>query len=185
MDYYELSLQRRQQIEEGLLELLRNQPYDKVTVTDIAAFMGMSRKSFYKYFSGKDDCLVSLFDRVILEGAIHVATGPVGHEDLTGVWQEFFRFWQTQRKLLEVVDSQQMERLLLLRYLHYFQTEERNQQVIPGLPLENRDEDVLSFYIMGLLTLLLSWCRRGCAPGVEEMAKKCEKLCNFGLNLFE
>lgn len=179
MDYYELSLQRRQQIEEGLLELLRNQPYEKVTVTDIAAYMGMSRKSFYKYFSGKDDCLVSLFDRVIQEAALHIATCPVDHGDTLGAWQELLKFWRTQRTLLEVVEQHHLERLLLQRYMHYIQTEERNSQIIPGLPPDNRDEDVLCFFLMGTLTLLRFWCRRGFVPGVEEMAKKFEKLCNF------
>lgn len=180
MDYYELTLQRRQQIEEGLLEMLRLTPYEKISVTDLAKQLGMSRKSFYKYFNGKDDCLVSLLDRVILEGAIHVtAISPEG-ADMYAMWQAFLRFWQSRRTLLEVVDGQQMERLLLWRYLHYFQTEERNRQVIPGLPADDRDEDVLSFYLMGLLTVLLSWCHRGFEPGVEEMAKKCEMLCNFG-----
>lgn len=180
MDYYELTLQRRQQIEEGLLEMLRLTPYEKISVTDLAKQLGMSRKSFYKYFNGKDDCLVSLLDRVILEGAIHVTSGPASQEDISRLWQEFLSFWLSQRTLLEVVEGQQMERLLLWRYLHYFQTEERNRQVIPGLPADDRDEDVLSFYLMGLLTVLLSWCHRGFEPGVEEMAKKCEMLCNFG-----
>lgn len=180
MDYYELSLKRRQQIEEGLLELLRSKPYEKISVTDIAAHMGMSRKSFYKYFTGKDDCLVSLFDRVIQEAALHVVSCLVAHEDATGTWQEYLRFWQSQQLLLEAVENRRLERTLLQRYLHYAQTEERYSQVVPGLPLNSQDEDVLRFYLMGILAVVLAWSHRGFTPGVEEMAKKCEKLCNLG-----
>lgn len=180
MDYYELSLKRRQEIEEGLLELLRTQPYEKVSVTDIAAHMGMSRKSFYKYFSGKDDCLVSLFDRVIQEAALHVVSGVMAHTDTVGIWQEYLRFWQTQQVLLEVVENRQLERILLQRYLYYTQTEERYAQVVPGIASNSQDEDVLRFFLTGLVALLLAWCRRGFTPGVEEMAKKCQSLCQFG-----
>lgn len=180
MDYYELGLQRRQQIEEGLLELLRTKAYEKISVTDIAAHMGMSRKSFYKYFSGKDDCLMSLFDRVIQEAALHVTSCTAAHEEDLVTWQEYLRFWQSQRTLLEVVASRNLERLLIQRYMHYNQTEERYSRIAPDLPLHSQDEDVLRFYLTGIVTLLLCWCQRGFTPGVEEMAAKCHRLCRFG-----
>lgn len=179
MDYYELALQRRQHIEEGLLELLQTDRYEKITVTDIAGHMGISRKSFYKYFSDKDDCLQSLFDRVIQEAALHVASCPVGEEDAYGTWLEYLRFWKGQNVLLDTVEKQNFHRLLLRRNVHYILTEERHSQSIPGLPEDERDEDVLWFYLTGILAVLLAWSQRGFTPGVEEMARKCQKLCHL------
>lgn len=179
MDYYELSLKRRQQIEEGLLELLRSKPYEKVSVTDIAAHMGMSRKSFYKYFSGKDDCLVSLFDRVIQEAALHVTTRSPDSLDTLATWREYLRFWQTQRTLLEVVEARQLERIFLQRYIYYTKTEEQYVHTLRGFVSFGNDETVLRFYLTGIFAVLLDWCHQDFAPGLEEMSQKMAKIIPF------
>ena len=58
---------------ERLLEL---RPLDDISIEDIAGGAGISRPSFYFYYSTKDDVLLALLDRVIAEVEQRVAALP-------------------------------------------------------------------------------------------------------------
>ena len=49
-----VSQQSKCWIEEALLELLKTEKYEEITVKEIAANAGLSRRSFYRNFDSKD-----------------------------------------------------------------------------------------------------------------------------------
>ena len=63
----EKTAQRQEWIEQGLLELMKENGFDQITVSELCRHLGLSRRSFYRYFRDLEDVLVrricSLFSR--------------------------------------------------------------------------------------------------------------------------
>ena len=62
----EQSARRQQEIEEGLLAMMLQQPYEEISVSDLCKKMDLPRKSFYRYFGSKEDALYGLLDRRLM-----------------------------------------------------------------------------------------------------------------------
>jgi AcrR family transcriptional regulator len=56
--------------------LLQQRPLDDISIEDLATGAGISRPSFYFYYSSKDEVLLALLDRVISEVQSRVAVLP-------------------------------------------------------------------------------------------------------------
>lgn len=56
--------------------LLNERPLDQITIEDLARGAGLSRPTFYFYYSSKDDVLLALLDQVIAEVERRVAALP-------------------------------------------------------------------------------------------------------------
>jgi AcrR family transcriptional regulator len=68
--------------------LLAERPFDEISIEELAAGAGISRPTFYFYFSSKDDVLLALLDRVISEVEHRVAALPRDFEtDPAGSWR--------------------------------------------------------------------------------------------------
>ena len=63
----EQSAQRQRELEQGLLKAMGTCHYDEISVSDLCDQMGIPRKSFYRYFSGKDGALHALIDHTLME----------------------------------------------------------------------------------------------------------------------
>lgn len=56
--------------------LLQQRTLEEISIEDLATGAGISRPSFYFYYSSKDDVLLALLDRVISEVQVRVAGLP-------------------------------------------------------------------------------------------------------------
>ena len=61
----ESAADRQRQFEAALLELMGHKHYSQISVQEICDRVGLSRKSFYRYFSNKEMCLPALVDHTI------------------------------------------------------------------------------------------------------------------------
>ena len=62
----EQSATRQKQLEQGLLKVMLTQRYEDISVSDLCTAMDIPRKSFYRYFSGKDGALHALIDHTMI-----------------------------------------------------------------------------------------------------------------------
>ncbi len=69
--------------------LLEERPLSEISVDDLARGAGISRPTFYFYFSSKDDVVLTLIDRMVSEAAAarDQALRRAGKDALTG-WRE-------------------------------------------------------------------------------------------------
>ena len=79
----------------ALLELIREKPYEKISITDITDRAGLSRPTFYLHYQSKDDILIShldsLFDPILDEFhelRQNAAIGQPGSLALTNLFSE-------------------------------------------------------------------------------------------------
>ena len=163
----EESSHRQRELEQGLLESLRTQPYDKLTLTDLCLRLEIPRKSFYRYFPTKDDCLLALMDHTLSDCNTVALSGWNGDSELTeNHLLRFFSYWRQQEVFLDAVRDNGLSYLLLDR-----------TTVIVDRMMENtksrgfaRDQ-VEYFVAHGLMTTVLRWHSHGYPQCAGELAE--------------
>ena len=163
----EESSRRQRELEQGFLNMLHTQPYNKITLTDLCRQLNIPRKSFYRYFPTKEDCLLALVDHTLAD-CNDIALG--GWDGTTALNEQvqlrFFRFWKKQTPFLDAVKENDLQHLLLDR-----------TTVIVDRMKENRENDSFAreqveyFVAHGLMTTVLRWHHFGFPDSPEEMAK--------------
>ena len=168
----EQSAQRQRQLEEGLLAAMRIKRYEEITISDLCDQMGIPRKSFYRYFSGKDGALHALIDHTLLDfeqySVILSGKDPVNiHQDL----RRFFEFWQQHRQLLDALERSGLSGVLVQRAISQAQNEY-------ALPREQTRGDfrriqshAITFCICGIMSMVTRWHRSGYVETPLEMAQ--------------
>lgn len=166
----EESYLRQRQIEGCLLDLMLTYPYPQITITHICESIGISRKSFYRYFGSKDDCLHGLIDHCILDGASSYLPEhnirPTYHQ----FFSRFFSYWRQQAVLINVLVRNDLSGLLIERMMVHIDQEERTAFYYLGSDTDASYEQVL-FMVCGLSGLLIQWYSTGFLKSSEQMAE--------------
>ena len=147
---------RQRYLEQSLLELMAERPLEQITVGDISARAGISRKSFYRYFDSKDSCLHALLDHAIMDGPTYYIPEPGSRNPPLDFCCRVFEYWQTQRPLLDVLARSDQSQQLLLRAVCYILEEEPEYARIMGINPEDALETIV-FTASGFVGLILSW----------------------------
>ena len=162
----EQSAVRQRELEMGLLEAMANHHYDEISVSDLCDRMQVPRKSFYRYFSGKDGALHALIDHTLLE-----FEGDSMNNGQTQVQLEgFFRFWQKHKALLDALDRSGMSGVLIERSI----THSLNDVSICGHFSSRQNkmemEHATMFAVCGLMSMMLQWHHDGYPLSATKMA---------------
>lgn len=163
----EESSRRQRELEQGFLDLLRSKPYDKITLTELCRQRNIPRKSFYRYFPTKEDCLLALVDHTLSDCNDIALGGWKGETQLNNsALLRFFRYWQERRDFLDVVEKNQFCYLLLDR------TTVIVDRMKETAPKSSFARDQLEYFVAhGLMTTVLRWHHFGFQSSPEEMAE--------------
>ena len=170
----EESVRRQRQLEQCLLELMQTIPYPQITVSHVCDLAGLSRKSFYRYFTNKDGCLYSLIDHCIYDGSYHYLPSTFETVDSRMFYTRFFTYWYQNRQLIEVLTRNSLSILLPERMVHYVQAEERGFPQYLGKRTDSAEQ--LLFMISGIMGLVLNWHHTGYQKTPEQMAQIMEHI---------
>ena len=176
MHYSEASYRRRMAIEDELLAMMQEVPFEQITVLDIAQRQGIARKTFYRYFPNKQACLEGLIDRTIYECSIRILRHSERILTERQQYEGWLTFWRDHRQLLEIISRDRLDLLLVQRLAAYTRTEDT--YVLQRLSTKKMpcDEDVLHFYLSGQVAMLLKWAGEGFSRPLEEMVEKLMRL---------
>ncbi len=168
----EQSASRQRQLEEGLMAIMKTKRYEEITISELCDSMGVPRKSFYRYFSGKDGALHALIDHTLLDYEHQLELHPAGaNRDAHGDLRQFFEFWQRNRTLLDVLERSAISGILVQRAI----SQAQNEAMIVGYPanpeLRATQNHAVNFAICGLMSMMLRWHRSGAKESPGEMAK--------------
>ena len=167
----EQSAQRQRELEKGLLKMMQKKHYDEISVSDLCQEMGIPRKAFYRYFSGKDGALYSLIDHVLTDYLDYASREDLdGREDPLEYMEGVCRYWMNCGPLLEALDRNNMSGVMIQRavaraweldsYPHFLRTAEKQLQEYGAM-----------FATCGIVTMMVQWHRNGYAQSVEQMAQ--------------
>ena len=161
------SSRRQRELEAGLLEAMKKLPYEKITLTELCHQLTVPRKSFYRYFPTKDDCLLALIDHTLSDCNDLVLRGWNGSTTLDeSVQLRFFTYWMEHRNFLDMIRENNFQHLLL----------DRTTAIVDRMK-ENRTADSFAreqveyFVAHGLMTTVLRWHHFDFPSSPEEMAK--------------
>ena len=154
-----IAAQSRQKMVQALLTLMRQYDYKEITVTQIAQEARLSRKTFYRLFSDKDELLALFF-----EGMFQVFFTQIKAQNVRRYWdavQLFFDFWEERRDLLSLLQKNHLlQRVFEQSYLHAMQVFEtvRSQELAEAvsLPLPY----MLAYSVGGMHSMLLKWVEK-------------------------
>lgn len=170
MPYMDLGLQRKQEIEDQLLLLMLDTPYDRIPVKDLTEKLQIARKTFYHYFHNKQACLESLMDRMILESNLSLLSLPE-HASPEEQYAALLQFWICNRGFLEALGRNGLDTLFVRRILLYIRRDDSSIPFRLGSSFQTCDEDMLYYCVSGHVCLMLKWCREGFSRPPEEMTQ--------------
>ena len=163
----EESSHRQRLLEQGLLNAMGTLPYDKITLTELCRQLDIPRKSFYRYFPAKEDCLLALIDHTLADCNDVALKGWNGSGNLdASVQLRFFRFWRERSAFLDAVRDNGFRYLLLDRTTVI--VDRMKEHAEPG---SFAQEQVKYFIAHGLMTTVLRWHHYGFRSSPEEMAE--------------
>lgn len=163
------SARRQWELEQGLLEAMKTQRYEDISVSDLCQRMGIPRKCFYRYFDSKDGALHALIDHTLMEfwdwgDSLYAGSTREGLE-------LFFRFWKENRGLLDALESSGLSRILAERAVDFSSSD----ALIMGHLLPGGEGDgarhIAAFWVWGMMAMMLSWYREGFPESPARMAE--------------
>ena len=168
----EYTSQKKAQVENSLLTLMMQYPYQDITVTDICREANIPRRTLYHYFGNKDDVLESLIEAMIqpcfLEGLLDI------RHDIENMEESFvrmFRFWdEDNRKKLDALIKNGLESRLITWATRWVQ-KEQSESFRRNNVEEKMVEIGLMVGTMDFFSLLFYWSRGGYQETPEQMAK--------------
>ena len=168
----EQSAARQHQLEQGLLEAMRVKRYDEISISDLCDRLEIPRKSFYRYFNGKDGALQALLDHTLMEFAEYTVTYRHGkNRTILLDLESFFQFWMEKKELLNALGRSGLSGILVNRAVAFAMTDD----VLPVrfLPNDSRDmqQHITMFGVCGLMSMVLNWHDLGYEQTAGEMAR--------------
>lgn len=164
----------RTAIQNSFTELMRTTPYQKITITDIAAGAGIARHTFYNHYETKADLLDNLVDSILEEyflilkdWDLFFADPAQEHAMLTA----FFQTWRDHAEIVDLLRAVDIEYVIMERLKAFFTRffYEKVQREMPGVDLQLA-RYVISFNSYSLLGILLPWFESGMLQKPEDLA---------------
>lgn len=167
------ALRSKKVITESLLLLMKKYPYAEITVKQILLETDISRKTFYRNFSCKDDVLNS-FINTILQDYVNAIQHQQQRYPLLQTLDVIFEFCEKNKEMLFILRDNRLL-YLLLEKLNMLILNEHNRYVseIQENHLENQllTEYIIYFNIGGVWNLIARWIENNMRDAVIDIKK--------------
>lgn len=168
----EQSSARQRELEQGLLAAMLKRHYDEISVSDLCDELGIPRKSFYRYFSGKDGALHALIDHALMDFEGFSGTEFGGAKrTLQQDMERVFAYWKSCTTLLEALERDDLSAALVQRAINHSIAE----SALPRrfLPQDERiaQEYITKFAVCGLMAMVIQWHHDGYPQSVQQMSQ--------------
>ena len=166
----EQSSKRQRAIENGFLTLLCKKRYEDISISDLCAYLDIPRKTFYRYFSGKDGALYALLDHTMMDFQLQNDSAAPQEESALGDLRRFFLFWYDHKALLDALERSGLSGILVERATSFaLQEGMMPRHMLSWDPSYQRI--ALSFATCGLLSMVILWHHQGFTHTPQEMAR--------------
>lgn len=165
----------RKMMQDALLNLLKEKPYQKISITEVNQRADLSRRTFYEHFESKDDLLISLVDDILepifVEMTEAIAASVHGTRSETAFIM-LFEQWQANEEVLELIRQTKSD-LLILERLHTWFQSARDEALYPQIKNYNQ---LMADYTISLIAgafymALIRWAQEGMRHPPELMGR--------------
>lgn len=154
-------------ISTALLLLMEQHDYQSITITDIAKKAGVSRMTYYRTYSSKEDILVQYFDDIASNFLSEIKSRP--NITLYQLAVQFFTFFHKYANLIPALRKANLLELVFRNFtenLKIFYTDLLGRQ-----DLTTTENYHLNFSAGGLSVALVLWSENGYKETPEELAQ--------------
>lgn len=167
------ALRSKKIITEALLFLMKQYLYTEITVKQILLETNISRKTFYRNFSSKDDVLNSFID-TMLQDYVNTIQQQKQKYSLLQTLDIIFDFCEKNKEMLFIFRDNRLL-YLLLEKLNALILKEHNRYILelPDNHLENNllTEYIIYFNIGGVWNLIVRWVENDMRDSVTDIKK--------------
>ncbi|WP_237233421.1 TetR/AcrR family transcriptional regulator [Rothia nasisuis] len=139
-----------QRITEALVDLLRAQPLEAITISALCAHAQVGRASFYRHFDSKEQVLTQAAARLIQQWAHQLENDPSAHPAM--VFESLFQHFDDYQPFYSVLYRQGMAHTVL-------DTIKQKLGLSDALP--SKDAYPKAFLAYGIFGFIDEWFRRG------------------------
>ena len=172
----EVSNKRQREVEQIMLDLMTEKKYEDISVTEICERANMPRKSFYRYFDGKDGVMQSLLYHTLSDFSSLQISRNDGSKKISEEFEDFFSYWKSKKPLLVAFDKSGCIGLLVDSSTAYAMNEFTDIQKY--MVDSELGEKIIAyqFVICGLMTMMINWYRSGFVNSIPNMARTATKI---------
>ena len=164
----EQSAKRQRELEQGLLDAMLTKGYEGISISELCDELGVPRKSFYRYFNGKEGALCALIDHMLIDFSGEVFSDEAGK--VMDTMERFFAYWKERRRFVDALVKNELVGVFVQRTLSRSMETDVIAEKLLSLHSGMKREYVVLFFVSGLLSLLFQWHRDGFAESPREMA---------------
>ena len=173
----EESATRQRRIENVLLSLMLKKHYDDISVSEICLAADIPRKTFYRYFDGKEGVKQALLNHTMTDfSSFQDARRNKNSSTLQEEFEELFVFWKSKRDLLEAFDKSGLIGILIESAAVYAKNEFNDVKQYLTDSSSQEKAIAYQFVISGLLAMTINWYRSGFAETIPNMARAATKI---------
>ena len=166
------AFQSMESIGNALVELLQEESFEDVSVTMICAKAGVSRPTFYKNFSDKDDALAFVFDQLFNPLVEQFKAGTI--EESTFTLTSVIMAFGHAKQLLRLASKGHLQSVFLERLMEAVRRAMANY-ADPTWPDDKMDY-IYAYYAGALTTLLMYWSTQESPIPLELLTVLCTRL---------
>jgi len=160
-------------IYEAYKNLLSKKNYDKISVCEICTKAGVSRMSFYRSFSSKEDLTLKGFGRIISRMKNNIENLEVKNEYT--IVKEFFEIFKGFKDLLHSIESSSISDIISL------EISKKLQENTPNDYMNKTSKYIPIFYFSAVGSVLISWLKDGAIETPDEMARLVTSMVNSNI----
>ncbi len=150
-------------LQEAILILMKEKPFDKITITELCKKAGVSRMAFYKNYHDTEELLLDIF----IDGNTEMIE-EIGSPFRNTTGYEWF---YTMFCVIE--QYSEMLQLLFDAGFQYKYLTVVNELVLHNPAIENKDKYKRLIWTGAIVNVLIEWVEGGMVEPKEEMAKIC------------
>jgi len=175
------SLRSKKMMRQALVELLKDNPLQKISISAITDRADVTRSTFYSHFQTKEELLYCCIDDLlsVFFNELRSKDG-FGKDELADVrsWAGFFRLWAQNSELLELLKISEIEKVFIERLktsileMHKTKITKDIPDMNPVLAAYYRD-----FLAHSIYSVLHQWVITGMRQPPETMGKLLNELC--------
>lgn len=164
-----IALRSREWLTNALLELMKDKPFHEISISEIAEKADLSRRTFYRFFSSKEEVICFHLGTIWRTGALQFSADKDHSYFHTIRW--YLELWYEHKDLALLLYRNDLISLLLQEYNHLFHEVYLMRK--GNYPLAKQPEAMkyaLSYSIGGLTNILWQWAGDGMQKSPEEIA---------------
>lgn len=144
----------------ALLELMKEKPFEKITIEEMTARADVGRSTYFRYFKTKEEVLAYRLAALYSSSYTHDIRPVDTVSELMEIIRQFFSFWLSIRSSVDPIVAAGHADVLSMAY----------SQIIGNIRFPAGQEYVNRFVLSGLFGVHYGWVANGYRESPEELA---------------